>query len=242
MLALALSALLALPLTDTTDVAGLVVLDPRLAREIHSLTERSPTFQSALLEIGDGSVPVFVGTPAQIRPILPGWDHSPESVARALAIGWRDEAQQAELTGSGGDGRSIGALQVLVIIDLDNMLGTYGALAADPATLRNDLDVMLAHEIAGHARGWSRTGQLHEGCLDPVSTEVDHSRATGCAVDVENAVRDELGLPVRRSYAESALSFRYAAALDLAYGAPLARTPPAPPPLRLPQNPDCATR
>ena len=217
MLVLALGAALSL-LAPPDTIGNLIILDDSLEARMTSLAERSPTFEAALREISLGHVPVTVGTLEQIHERTPTW------MARQPMPGYAQVVPNAEdLSRSmmaqmitGGRGRGVRAAEVHVALDLENFRGTYLGLLADTATLRRDLDLVLAHEIAGHALGWSRSGLVEQGCGDPSWDEAMRGEI-GCAVEVENRIRAEIGLPGRRDYADPPFFFPHWRGILLAY-------------------------
>lgn len=217
MLVLALSAALALlPPADT--IGNLVILDDSLVAKMNSLAERSPTFKAALREISLGYVPVTVGTLEQIHARTPDWMVRQPMPGYAQVVPNADDLSRSMMARmiTGGKARGVRAAEVHVALDLDNFRSTYLGLLADTATLRRDIDLVLAHEIAGHALGWSRSGFVDQGCSDPAWDEAMRGEI-GCAVEMENQIREEIGLPGRRDYADPPFFFPHWRGILLAY-------------------------
>jgi hypothetical protein len=175
------------PGSPSLRMGSVTVLEPTLAWLVEDLSNRSPTFTRALRALSAGGTPLVVGTPGQLRRLLPRELRRHAPIAYAAALHDHSDAP--------GGPR---VQRIVVVVDVDAYRRLY---QSDPAGLRMDLEVILAHEIAGHAAGWSRTGLLRSGCLDPDPlTVATDPEATGCAVDEENAVRRELGVPARLTY------------------------------------------
>jgi len=168
---------------------SITVFDPELARLIQDLARRSPTFAGALETISRGTLPMVVGAPDQVRRLLPSELRRRAPIAYAAAV--HDHA-------GGLAGPRV--RRVVVVVDLAAYARLYRG-APDAAAMSLDLEVILAHEIAGHAVGWSVSGRLLSGCLDPDPlTVATVPGVLGCAVERENAVRRELGVAERHAY------------------------------------------
>jgi hypothetical protein len=98
-----------------------------------------------------------------------------------------------------------------------------------------DLAVMLAHEVYGHLVPFAEQGVTAwpTPCRDPAGRR--GRRATGCAVDRENVIREEMGFSLRVTYASvegplacelTRKSCRFAGPGRLAAVRTLAATPP----------------
>lgn len=217
MLALALSAVLSMfPANDT--IGNLIILDDSLSVRIHSLADRSPTFKAALREISLSHVPVVVGTLQQIHERTPDWMARQPMPGYAQVVPNTDDLSRSMMARmiTGGPARGVRAAEVHVALDLENFRSTYLGLLADTATLRRDIDLVLAHEIAGHAHGWSRSGYVDQGCADPAWEEAMEGEQ-GCAVEIENRIRAEIGLPSRHKYADPPFVFPHWRGILLAY-------------------------
>jgi hypothetical protein len=168
---------------------SVTVADPVLASLIQDLSLRSPSFARALETLAEGETPLVVGSPAQLHGQLPRAMRRHAPIAYTVAV--HDQARDPE-------GPRV--RRVLVVVDLAAYQRLY-ATDAQRSALALDLEVILAHEIAGHAVGWALTGRLREGCLDPDPlTVATQPGVTGCAVEKENAIRRELGVAERPTY------------------------------------------
>jgi hypothetical protein len=84
-------------------------------------------------------------------------------------------------------------------------------------TIRIEMAAILAHEIAGHLVPLVLVGKGRwpTTCADPLPFD---PVSLGCAVDVENRVRHELGLPLRERYQHVNLRFVCLSMPDLCDG------------------------
>ncbi len=164
------------------------IADPTLAVLTADLERRSPTFAAATRALAEGSVPVVVGTPEQLRRMLP------RSMAFRQAP-WLPVSYARAIPGDGGRVRA-----VVVVIDVPFYERLYRGAGMNGA-LAQDLQILLAHELAGHALGWARDRRLAGGCRDPEPLALMAApELAGCAVEQENRVRDELGVLPRPTY------------------------------------------
>ncbi len=173
---------------------ALSVVDPEMAGAVLRMAARSPSFRGALERLSRSRVPVLVGTPGQLAPRVPRFARRSSLLATTVAV-----PRPGARIHPGSD-RPVALQRVLVVVDRDAFRDAYAA-AGTLAALEQDLEVVLAHELAGHARAWGESGDLRRGCMDPETAEVLlGSDEKGCAVEHENAVRRELGVVERPSY------------------------------------------
>lgn len=180
----------------------LTVVDPYLATVALGLAGHSPTFRETLDRLRTARIPVTVGTPEQLARHLPRFARRSSLLATAVAIPRRG----ARVPRGKDDPRPVALERVLVIVDVEAFRSRY-ASAGTLAALQRDLEIVLAHEMSGHAEAWARSAELHSGCPDPTLAEIlGGSEAGGCAVERENRVRRELGVVERASYREMPLT------------------------------------
>lgn len=189
-------------LASATHWGNLTITDPHLVSVMRRMSDRSPSFRQALDGLAAARIPVLVGTPAALIEQLPPPVRSRSLLARAVPIPARLPARRFRLPGS----PRLPLRQVIVVIDVPAIRDLYGMQGVLPA-LEADLAIILAHELAGHALDWARSGDLYDACLDPsaLALAVDPG-AKGCAVERENQVRRDLGLVERSAYLELPLS------------------------------------
>lgn len=187
---------------DATHWGNLTITDPHLVSVMRRMSNRSPSFRQALDGLAAARIPVLVGTPPELIDQLPPPVRSRSLLARAVPIPARLPQRRFRLPGA----PRLPLRQVIVVIDVPAIRDLYGIQGVLPA-LEADLAIILAHELAGHALDWARSGDLYDACLDPstVVLALDPG-AKGCAVERENQVRRELGLVERSAYLELPLS------------------------------------
>jgi hypothetical protein len=155
------------------------------------LLERSPTFAGALAAIeAENSMRIRIGYPEHVMPVREGLEGEQRGGAAFLA----------------GDGvfHPHGTIlcDVRVVLFTERLEDELLMVGVPEEALVLDLAVMIAHEVFGHLVPFAEQPipVWPTPCRDP-----DHRRArrtTGCAVDRENLIRQELSLPERRTYAQ----------------------------------------
>ena len=96
----------------------------------------------------------------------------------------------------------VGRVQVVVVVVNVPLLDEMHATGVR-AEFEQDLDRILAHEVYGHAIPYLLAGSLSGRCADPAPGQ----RATeACAIKLENQIRSELGLGLRREYGLAGLA------------------------------------
>jgi hypothetical protein len=80
---------------------------------------------------------------------------------------------------------------VLVVVNLPLIETLHSRRASLPREVDADLDRILIHEVYGHAIPYLVVGDLSGHCADPLSRQ---PAVEACAIQRENAVRNELGL------------------------------------------------
>lgn len=187
---------------SATHWGNLTITDPHLVSVMRRMSDRSPSFRQALDGLAAARIPVLVGTPAELIDLLPPPVRSRSLLARAVPIPARLPERRLRLPGA----PRLPLRQVIVVVDVPAIRDLYGIQGVLPA-LEADLAIILAHELAGHALDWARSGDLYDACLDPstVVLALDPG-AKGCAVERENQVRRDLGLVERSAYLELPLS------------------------------------
>jgi hypothetical protein len=86
---------------------------------------------------------------------------------------------------------------VLVVVNLALLDGIHSRRGSLPAERDADLDLILIHEVYGHAFPYLRAGSAAGRCPDPAPGQ---RPVDACSIVRENAVRVELGLGRRRDY------------------------------------------
>lgn len=80
---------------------------------------------------------------------------------------------------------------VLVVVNLPLLERMHQQRNSLPVELEADLDRIVIHEVYGHAVPYLLAGDLSGQCADPAPGQRAHE---ACAIQRENAVREELGL------------------------------------------------
>lgn len=180
-----------------TKIGQVTVLDTTLARVIAEMATRSPYFAAGLDSLAHGPVSVLVGNVEQIssqipEPARPATHHLAYTHIRAdklMAAARANPKIRVPIT------------DILVAVNVAQ-LAQAAEEAGDPALRDHDIAIALAHELIGHALPWSQSNHYFQGCADPSFEQLQATpNVTGCAVDRENAVRGELGIARRTSYA-----------------------------------------
>lgn len=179
------------PCFPTAGAHLVFVQGERLQAAYDLLVERSPTFAGAIAAIQtDNTMRIRIGYPRHVMP-----NHE--------RLGGEDRGGAVFLADGGifqPHGTILCGVRVVVFTErLEEELLRAGV--PEPAVVL-DLALMIAHEVFGHLVPFAQqqVPVWPTPCRDP-----DHRRArriTGCAVDRENLIRQELGLPERTSYAQ----------------------------------------
>lgn len=196
-----LSLFLALALSDTIRIGQVRIVDAEIAALVAETTARSPHFAAGLDTIARGETPVIIGRLDQIQSRVPERFRKRPTVAFAHAI-----PDPAAYDRRHTPGAVVPLAEIMVAVDLDHLRRSLDAFGV-AERIQAELGGTLAHELIGHALGWSRSDDLLRGCDDPGHRElVADPHILGCAVERENRVRIELGLRPRRGYADNPFS------------------------------------
>lgn len=158
--------------------------DDLLEEAYQALLERSATFRAAVDTLTLGrNVELRIGRPGAFEP---AYEFRPsEKVARVWPH-WSHGSKNAgpRLT------------RIDVVLYTNEIVERALKAKVSPSAIRTDLALILAHEVFGHAVSLANgavPGALP--CRDPKD-----GRKRGCAVERENRIRTELGLPLREAY------------------------------------------
>ncbi|MFW6078477.1 MAG: hypothetical protein ACODAE_02580 [Gemmatimonadota bacterium] len=158
------------------------VLDADLAERIESLSERSPTWRSAMAELRRGEFRVVVGDPAGVRAGV-------EVLSRYRT---RHFGEVIPLR----DGRG-GVTGAVVVVDVERVRRLVERSGLPERVVDGDVERILIHELYGHVVPLARSRRLDGGCPDPGPGE---PALSSCAIRRENRIRAELGLEMRVAY------------------------------------------
>jgi hypothetical protein len=87
--------------------------------------------------------------------------------------------------------------EVLVVVNIGLIEETHRRRGSLDGELQTDLDLIVVHEVYGHAFPYLLAGNMSGRCADPVRGQ---RPADACAIRRENAVREELRLGRRTGY------------------------------------------
>ena len=160
--------------------------NPTLKAALERIAHRSALWREDVHAIGGNGRSVFVLTPDQVvvADSLDGaraGEFDADMVAAAAPVPEVDSRVSA----------------VLVVVNLPLIEQVHRQKGSLPGELHVDLDLILVHEIYGHAFPYLLAGDLSGRCADPVRGE---RPSDACSIKRENAVRKELGLGRRTSY------------------------------------------
>jgi len=156
----------------------MAVADRLLAERMELLNERSPTWKTAVDSLWGTSFRVLVGTPDQVRRLVPELaDHPLDNLGEVIPL-------------LSSTGEMIGAVAV---VDVETLTEMVRAAGLPRSVLEEDLDRILIHEVYGHVVPFALSG----GCADPLPGETVLS---ACSIRRENRIRRELDMPVRTTY------------------------------------------
>ena len=176
---------------DVLDAGGVEILDDYLATRIERLEQRSARFRQAMAAARAGRIPVLIGTTVQVTARL----------APRIAIS--DELPYGHL-GEFLVGRVAGSTEIyfiairVPIAEIEKIpwrRGVFGGSAR--RWVDETVDAVLIHEIWGHMVPVLEAGDYSGKCEDPKRFQ---SVNQSCAMQRENALRRELGLPPRTHY------------------------------------------
>jgi hypothetical protein len=181
-----LGAQSAVPATLTTTTGPLFSSNPLLQATLERIGKRSTLWRNDLDAVGRNGRRVLVLTPDQVV-VADSQDGAgagafdPTAVAAAAPV--PDAESRVDL--------------VLVVVNLPLIEDAHRRKGSLPGELHTDLDLIVMHEVYGHALPYLLAGHLSGRCPDPAPGQ----RATdACSIQRENALRKELGLGRRTSY------------------------------------------
>lgn len=175
------------------------VLDEYLAARLATLEAASPRLHAALQRRRAGTVPVLIGTPAQLQ-------HAPGGAAARLPR--LSMGRAAEFLALHADGTD-SLVALLVRVDLGWLARYHRAWinrnapwSRSPSWLQRRFDrlveTVLVHEVWGHLVPVAEAGSLAGQCPDPRAGQPPED---SCVMRRENELRAELGWRPRRAYA-----------------------------------------
>lgn len=174
---------------------AVTVADALLAEQINHLKLKSHTFARRLESIDQIDLPIFIGTPEQIRIMVEGMqEYVPNSVGEALIFYDTDDKGFRRVTHS------------IVSVDLSVLkrwyqLAQFREERPDPTLLIEDVQLILLHELGAHLGTITPDRSLKLFCTDPSLTDLARDpKHQGCSVLEENRLRSEAGFPLRTAY------------------------------------------
>ena len=204
--------------------APLQVTHPRLEAALIRLAAGSPTAARTLAALGEGGLPVAIGTPLELAALLEreGGTGAGEREALLAQLSASGEAEPAVAwmafrvaPATDGEDRIERAWVVVEVELISRWIRESGDPDAE-ARIEADLLAILAHELIGHVGSVAASRRLEDFCDDPAPGARGSSRL-GCSLEIENRVRRELNrglklqgaarLPERRSYALDVMNF-----------------------------------
>ena len=190
------------------------VVDGRVRTLVEELDRRSPTAHRMLQAMRFGSVPVFIGTPAQMAADVTRLGREGDPGARG-SVGL-----MAALFAPGGERLRVG--EIFIALDLERVERIFGEARGEASDVpwdrirRDELLAVLGHEFAHAYALVVRDGDIGGQCEDPPE---DTDPALSCVVQAENVIRRELRIPLDWGYGMPApreLAASYAAMADRA--------------------------
>jgi hypothetical protein len=180
-----------------TATTAVITNNPDIQESLNRLYERSATWRRALEQVEKLGRKVVVVTPKNVRVKDPK-----NGKLRSF-----DRDVLAEVQPLAEYETRVDAVVVVINVPLlERMLGTTNTVT----DFENDLDLVVAHEVYGHAIPYLLAGDLSGKCADPQAGERPED---SCAIKRENEIRAELRVDERRDYSLYGLAmarrFRY---------------------------------
>ncbi len=174
---------------------GVEIRDAYLAARIELLEQRSPRFGAAMSRARQGSIPIVIGTPDQVRDL----------VAERLSLGLQmGNDRVADFLIHTPDVGSPQISLIVIRVHLDRIRGATrwrAPLGIGRGRARRWMnattDAMLIHELWGHLIPIVEAGDYTGNCSDPAPGQPD---LESCVMQRENELRRELGLKPRAQY------------------------------------------
>ena len=172
-------------LAALADGSPLLTSHPRLRASLERIERRSRLWKADVMALRGGGSRVLVLTPEQVV-VADSLDGEGAGTFDAGVV-----AAAAPVPDRGSRVR-----EVLVVVNLPLIDRAHSRTRSLPGEIDLDLDLILAHEVYGHALPYLLAGDLSGRCADPVPGQ----KATeACAIRRENAIRAELGVAARQS-------------------------------------------
>lgn len=159
-------------------VPGVRSVDMEVTPILAHLADTSPTLRAALAALDGAAPPIHIRT----------FETAVDAAFYSRAYGFEYGYTRAYL---GRDGR---VLSIVVALDVQQLRRDGRDMAVPEPVLLAEMAVVLAHELYGHAIPLALAGTVDAMCLDEVP------ESAPCALERENRIRSELGVPHRRSY------------------------------------------
>jgi hypothetical protein len=172
-------------LASLSDGSPLITSHPRLRASLERIAHRSRLWKADVTALRGSGSRVLVLTPEQVV-VADSLDGKGAAAFDASVV-----AAAAPVPDRGSRVR-----EVLVVVNLPLIDQAHSRKRSLPGEVELDVDLILAHEVYGHALPYLLAGDLSGRCADPVPGQ---KPIEACAIRRENAIRSELGVAPRRS-------------------------------------------
>jgi hypothetical protein len=170
-------------LSALSDGSPLVTSHPRLRSSLERIATRSRLWRADVAALHGSGRRVLVLTPEQVV-VADSLDGEGAATFDAGVV-----AAAAPVPDRGSRVR-----EVLVVVNLPLIDQAHSRKRSLPGEVELDVDLILAHEVYGHALPYLLAGDLSGRCADPVPGQ---RPIEACAIRRENAIRQEFGLAIR---------------------------------------------
>lgn len=170
----------------------LVATNDAIRASLARIAAHSPSWRAAVEALRPTGRHVVIVTPDQ----LPGF--SADGTSKRPF----ERAPLAEANPIPGRGDLVDAFMVVINVPLVEAL--HRDRDSLPAEMEADLDVLVVHEVYGHALPYLLAGDESGRCPDPAAGQ---RASEACSIRRENVVRAELGLGRRTDYGVTSLLF-----------------------------------
>ena len=158
----------------------LLTTDLRLKASLDRIARGSAIWRRAIADLRGAGRHALIVPPADVASVSPG--------RSTASVSPQADTLAEVMTPLRSDSR---VPVVLVVVNLPLIESLHLRRASLPREVDADLDRILIHEVYGHAIPYLEVGDLSGRCPDPLSRQ---PAVEACAIQRENAVRNELGL------------------------------------------------
>jgi hypothetical protein len=172
---------------------AIVATHPAIQSSLSRIAAGSLSWRADLDAIRTGGRQVLVVTPDELAALAPA------SGPSSLKIGKDLLAEVIPVADA-----NFSVARVIAVVNLPLIESLHQRRNSLPAEVEADLDVIIVHEVYGHAFPYLIAGDESGRCLDPT---VGQRAAEACSIRRENIVRFELKLGRRTDYGVAGLLF-----------------------------------